>query len=141
MQSTGSSRLWQLPYTLLFVSRVLQDLAHGFASIAFVWLLVENGGNAVSTSILFFCSLVPQMLLSSLVSPLLAKGKLQNWMFYSDTIRAAAVLAIPLFFAFDALPLWLFFASALIQSAVASVYLPASVALLPLHVAHPDLCD
>lgn len=130
-QTTASPKLWQLPYTLLFVSRVSQDLAHGFASIAFVWLLVENGGDAVSTSILFFSSLVPQMLLSSFISPLLTKGKLQHWMFYSDTIRAAAVLAIPVSFAFDALPLWLFFASALIQSAVAALYLPASVALLP----------
>ncbi|NGQ94203.1 MFS transporter [Brevibacillus sp. SYP-B805] len=132
-------RLWHRSFALLFASRAVKDLADGFASIAFVWLLVESGGNALGTSILFFCSVVPQMLLSSFVSPLLTKGRLQQWMFASDGFRALAILLVPVCHLLGALPLWLFFVSAVLQSAIGSLYPPASVALLPRVVAQEQL--
>ncbi|MFY0543360.1 MFS transporter [Brevibacillus sp. H7] len=129
--SLVKERLWHFDFSLLFTSRVLKDLADSFASIAFVWLLMGNGGDAVSTSVLFFCTMVPHMLFSSFVSPLLAKGKLQQWMFASDVIRAVAVVVVPICYWLDTLPIWLFFVSALTQSTIGAFYTPASVALLP----------
>jgi DHA3 family macrolide efflux protein-like MFS transporter len=130
-QAVIQERLWQRSFSLLFASRAVKDVADGFASIAFVWLLIESGGNALSTSILFFCSFVPQMLISSFVSPILGKGRLQHWMFASDAFRAVAVIIVPLCYFLGILPLWLFFVSALLQSMIGSLYAPASVALLP----------
>ncbi|MFD2168556.1 MFS transporter [Tumebacillus lipolyticus] len=106
-------------------------LADNFASISFVWLLLESGGGAVATSILFFVTLIPEMLLGLFVSPLLARGRLNVWMFGSDAVRALIMLVIPLCYYYDFLPIWLFFVAGFIQSACGSVYNPASVALLP----------
>ncbi|MBO8163945.1 MAG: MFS transporter [Brevibacillus sp.] len=125
------SSLWRTRYRFLFLSRTLKDLAENFASIAIVWLLIESGGDAASTSLLFLCVLVPQMVLSSMVTPLLSRGGLHRWMFASDCTRGLLVLLIPVSYAFGYLPLWLFFLVALLESALGAFYNPASVALLP----------
>lgn len=131
MGAAFSHRLWNFSFSLLFLSQVLKNIAENFALVAFVWLLIQTGGGAISTSTLFFCSFVPQMLLSSIVSPLLSRGRIQNWMFGSDVLRAVIVMVVPVCYLLNILPIWVFFVSALLQSALGSVYTPASVALLP----------
>ncbi|UFJ40821.1 MFS transporter [Brevibacillus humidisoli] len=123
--------LWHTRYRYLFFSRTLKDIAENFVSIAVVWLLIESGGDAVSTSLLFLCILLPQMLLSSVVTPLLSRGQLHRWMFASDLFRGLLVLLIPICFYLGSLPLWLFFLVASMESAIGAFYNPASVALLP----------
>lgn len=118
-------------FTLLFLSNLIKVIADNFASIAFVWLLLEAGGDAVSTSILYVCTIIPLLLLSLLVSPLLSRGRLTSWMFASDAARFVIVLAIPAVHLFHEVPIWLFFLSAFLQSTCGSIYSPASVALLP----------
>lgn len=123
--------IWQPRFNLFFTSRVLKVLADNFASVAFIWLLLESGGGAMGTSILFFVTLIPEMLFGLFVSPLLARGRLTVWMFGSDFVRAIIMLLIPLCSYTDFLPVWLFFVAGFVQSACGSVYNPASVALLP----------
>jgi DHA3 family macrolide efflux protein-like MFS transporter len=124
--------LWQSTnFTLLFSSRVIKVIADNFASIAFVWLLLESGGDAISTFILYVCNIVPLMLFGLLVSPFLSRGRLTYWMFASDVVRALIIVLIPVLYIFNNLPIWLFFAVGFIQSVCGSVYNPAAVALLP----------
>lgn len=123
--------LWQTSFTLLFASNLIKVAAENFASIAFVWLLLETGGDAVSTSLLYLCNIIPLMLFSLFVSPLLSRGKLTHWMFASDGVRFLIMLAIPICYLLDSLPIWLFFLSALLQSSCGAIYNPAAVALLP----------
>lgn len=123
--------IWRPKFNLFFASRVLKVLADNFASVAFIWLLLESGGGPIATSILFFVNLIPEMLFGLIVSPLLARGRLTVWMFGSDAVRALIMLTIPFCYYAGYLPIWLFFIAGFIQSTCASVYNPASVALLP----------
>jgi MFS family permease len=133
MSAYASSRhaLRQVNFRLLFASNLIKVSAENFASIAFVWLLLEAGGDAVSTSILYLCNIVPLVLFSLFFSPLLSRGKLTHWMFASDGVRFLILTVIPVCYLLDCLPVWLFFLSALLQSSCGAIYNPASVALLP----------
>ncbi|WP_139492350.1 MFS transporter [Brevibacillus dissolubilis] len=124
------TKLWDTSFSFLFASHLLKGLADQFASVAFVWLLLESGGGAVSTSLLYMSNLVPIMLFGVLFSPLLQRGKMAHWMCASDVVRGLLVLLVPLCHWFGYAPVWLFFVSAFWQSTCGSVYQPASVALL-----------
>ncbi|SCW36918.1 Major Facilitator Superfamily protein [Paenibacillus tianmuensis] len=127
----GDVKQYPINFILLLSSRIFKVISDNFASIALVWLLIESGGGAVSTSILYVCSIVPQMALSLFISPLLNKGRLQYWMAASDVIRALIIIIVPICYYFDILPVWVFFVTALLQSVTAAIYNPSSVALLP----------
>jgi len=125
-------RLWEPNFTLLFLSRFAKVMADNITAIAVVWLLIEMGGSAMSTALLYACNLVPQTVLSSLVSPLLSRGRLTHWMFASEVVRGALVAVMPvLAMTGQAVPFWLLFTLVFLQSATGAFYSPASVALLP----------
>ncbi|MFD1737826.1 MFS transporter [Bacillus salitolerans] len=124
-------KIWTYSFSMLFSSKVTKVMAENITSIAFMWLLLESGGNAFSTSMMYVCSMVPQMLFGVLISPVLSKWKLTYWMFASDSVRAFIICTIPLLYLADALPLWMFYCAAFIQSACGAIYNPASVSLLP----------
>jgi len=118
-------------FTFLLLSKVFKTISDNFVSIALVWLLIETGGGTVSTSILYVCTLVPQMLLGLFISPFLTGARLQVWMAYSDAVRAFMIFVIPICYYLDILQVWFFFVIAVIQSITATIYNPSSVALLP----------
>ncbi|MBL0388535.1 MFS transporter [Tumebacillus sp. ITR2] len=123
--------LWSRNFRLLFASKLLKVLADNFTWTALIWLMLDLGGGAVSSSVLNLASLVPMMVLGLFVGPMLTRGKLTRRMFESDALRALIVLTIPVCHALGILPIWQFYAVAFIQSVCGSVYNPASVALLP----------
>ncbi|WP_232699665.1 MFS transporter [Brevibacillus daliensis] len=124
--------LWRnTSFLFLFFSSISKGIADQFASIAFVWLLLESGGNATSTSLLYLANILPLMVLGVFISPMLHKGKLSYWMLCSDGIRAILVIILPVVAWIGTPPIWLFFISAFLQSTCGSIYGPASVALLP----------
>lgn len=123
--------LWNGPFRFLFASNVLKVTGDSFALLVMSWWVAELGGDPLSVALLYLCSFVPGMLLSSFVSPLLSKGYLSSWMFRSDFTRALIILVIPIASIYDYLPLWLFLAIAFLQSSVGSVYQPAAMQLLP----------
>lgn len=70
--------------TILFALFIKDFKSNGenIATIAVVWLLIEMGGDALSSSILFVCSSVPRTLFGPFVSPLLSNEKYQQWIFF-----------------------------------------------------------
>ncbi|RNB85398.1 MFS transporter [Brevibacillus fluminis] len=127
----NSRSIWHRQFLLLFSSTILKVTADQFAAIAFIWLLLESGGDATSTTLLYMSNLLPILFFGVLASPFLAKGKVTHWMFSSDSIRALLILVVPLAHLMGQPPLWLFFVSAFLQSACGAIYNPASVSLLP----------
>lgn len=131
--------LWNVQFCLLYLSRILKVMGENIATIAVVWLLIEMGGDALSSSILFVCSSVPRTLFGPFVSPLLSNEKYQQWIFFSDLFRAITLGLVPILYLSNHLYLWLFFLLVTLQASTGAIYSQSVIALLPRIVAKENI--
>ncbi|KRT95459.1 MFS transporter [Bacillus glycinifermentans] len=123
--------LWQKNFTFLYCSKLVKVIADSFAFNSILWFLILDGQGAIGTALLIAVTILPQVLIAPLISPLMKTNTLKFWMFSADITRSILMLLIPFFYFNGFSPLWFIISLMLIHSATGASYDPASVSLIP----------
>jgi len=125
-------------FGLLWTGQVISHIGDAFYSIALIWLVQEMTGSRT------MMGAISATVSATALFGLVAGALVDRWdrrltMFYSDVLRALAILILPVLALLGQLELWHLFVVGAVMGLLAQLFYPAKQALLPHLVSRADL--
>ncbi len=117
-------------FVCFFIGQNLSAFGDWFRTIATIGLIYELTGKATHLSILFICSMLPLILTSMLLSPIIDKFSDKKVVIFADVARFIIGLGFVLVVTMNVTPFILYLLLAL-NGAFSGIYLPARSSMIP----------
>lgn len=117
-------------FVCFFIGQNLSAFGDWFRTIATIGLIYELTGKATHLSILFICSMLPLILTSMLLSPIIDKFSYKKVVIFADVARFIIGLGFVLVVTMNVTPFILYLLLAL-NGAFSGIYLPARSSMIP----------
>lgn len=118
-------------YRMILLGATTSSLGDRIYEVALMWYVLQKTGSVLQTGSVPAFSMLAPLTLGIVGGAMADRLPRKQLMLGGDVIRAAIVAGTAVLVAFGALPIWYVYLSAFLLSAVAMVYDPASVAVLP----------
>lgn len=128
---------WQRNLSLFLTGQFCSGITSMTVQYAIIWYLTKQTGSATILSMATLLGMLPMVLLSPFIGPLVDRFNKKALLIIPDLI--AAVFAVLLFISgtfFHQLPIWLIFAALLVRSVAQTFQMPTIQSILPIMV--PD---
>lgn len=131
---------WRPNIYLFLTSQFLTGITSMIVQYAIIWYLTKETGSATVLSFATILGMLPMVLLSPFVGPLIDRWNKKGLLIVPDIVAAlfAIILSISGTF-FNAFPLWLIFISLLMRSIAQTFQMPTIQAVIPTMVPEKEI--
>ncbi|MCI2018786.1 MAG: MFS transporter [Lentilactobacillus buchneri] len=131
---------WRPNIYLFLTSQFLTGITSMIVQYAIIWYLTKETGSATILSFATILGMLPMVLLSPFVGPLIDRWNKKGLLIVPDIVAAlfAIILSISGTF-FNAFPLWLIFISLLMRSIAQTFQMPTIQAVIPTMVPEKEI--
>lgn len=123
-------------FFVIFSGQGISLFGSQLVQFALVWWLTKASGSASVLALASIVALLPQIVVSPFVGPLIDRWSRRTVMMVADAVIALAVVALAVLYAWNAVEIWHIYALMLIRAAGAAFHWPAMQASTTLMV--PD---
>lgn len=133
-------KYWKKNINLFLMGQFLSGITSMVVQYAIIWYLTQETGSATILSFATLLGMLPMVLLSPFVGPLIDRWDKKKLLIYTDIIVAifAFILSI-VGTVMSTFPLWLVFVSLFIRSVAQTFQMPTIQSILPTMVPEEEL--
>ncbi|GCE47232.1 putative MFS family arabinose efflux permease [Thermosporothrix hazakensis] len=124
-------------YTLLWLGQVVSMIGDWFLVVALPFYIYQLTGSVLQTGIMYIVELLPRVLLGPVVGVFLDRWDKRKIMMITDLLRAVILLLMLLVRSADFV--WIIYVVTILQAVMAQLFVPASMALIPMLVEKEQL--
>jgi DHA3 family macrolide efflux protein-like MFS transporter len=131
---------WRRNFYLFLSGQFLSGITSMIVQYSIIWYLTELTGSATVLSFATILGMLPMVILSPFVGPLIDRWNKKTLLIVTDGIVAIIALVLSLVGTFSAeFPLWLVFISLLVRSIAQTFQMPTIQSILPTMVPEEEL--
>ncbi|WP_272927312.1 MFS transporter [Enterococcus mundtii] len=133
-------KYWKKNINLFLMGQFLSGITSMVVQYAIIWYLTQETGSATILSFATLLGMLPMVLLSPFVGPLIDRWDKKKLLIYTDIIVAIFALILSIVgTVMSTFPLWLVFVSLFIRSVAQTFQMPTIQSILPTMVPEEEL--
>jgi DHA3 family macrolide efflux protein-like MFS transporter len=128
-------------YLFLWVGRTISQFGDKLYLLALPWLVLELTGSVVSATLTMALEIIPQLILAPIIGLLVDRQSRKHMMIITDLLRGILILAIPILYFMEALPIGFIYFTAVVLSILTLLFDSSSEAYIPTILKKEQLMD
>jgi DHA3 family macrolide efflux protein-like MFS transporter len=139
---TKEASIWRnKSYFNLWMGRTVSQLGDKLYLLALPWLVLELTGSVIAATITIALEIIPQLILAPIAGVLVDRISRKKMMIITDILRGLFILAIPLLFTLEMLPIGYIYFTAVVLSILTLLFDSASDSYIPTILQKEQLMD